>query len=104
MEWAAGAAKSSGRPSVVSMSLGGDFLASVNEAAANLVSSGVTTVVSAGNDGIDVSYYSPSSEPSVITVGATTIADERLDFSNKGAGVDIWAPGMRFPLAVLKLT
>jgi len=95
MDWVAGAAKSSGRPSVASLSLGGAFLASVNEATANLVSSGVTTVVAAGNSWTDAADTSPASTPSAITVGASTIADEKAFFSNYGAVVDIWAPGMQ---------
>ena len=93
MEWVADAAKSSGRPSVASMSLGGDFTASVNDAAAALVSSGVTTFAAAGNDNVDAAGYSPASTPSVITVGASTIEDAMASFSNYGAVVDIWAPG-----------
>lgn len=94
MDWVAGAAKISGRPSVASLSLGGDTVDSVNAAAANLVSSGVITVASAGNDNEDAGYYSPASVPTVITVSASTIADAKASFSNWGSVVDIWAPGM----------
>ena len=76
------------------MSFGGYFVASVNTAAKNLVSSGVTAVVAACNNDDDVANYSPASAPSVITVGATTIADTKADYSNYGALVDVWAPGM----------
>ena len=102
MDWVAGAAKTSGRPSVASMSLGGGLVESVNTATAKLVSSGVTTVVAAGNDDDDAANYSPASTPSVITVGASTIADDKAYFSNWGAVVDIWAPGTQWPFAVLK--
>ena len=95
MEWVAGAAKSSGRPSVASISITGFFQGYVNDATAKLVSSGVPTVVAAGNNYGDAINYSPASVPSVITVGASTIADERADFSNYGTVVDIWAPGMQ---------
>ena len=94
MDWVAGAAKTSGRPSVASISLGGYAIDAVNAAAANLVSSGVTTVVAAGNSDDDAADYSPASTPSVITVAASTIADAKASFSNWGAPVDIWAPGM----------
>jgi len=95
MDWVASAAKRSGRPSVASMSFGGDFSAALNNAAANLVSSGVTTVAAAGNDGIDAANFSPACTPSVIAVGATSITDAKADFSNFGAVIDIWAPGMQ---------
>ena len=93
MNWVANEARSTGRPSVASMSLAGGYMASINTAAANLVSSGVTAIVAAGNDNQDAGEYSPASTPSVITVGATTIADARASYSNYGAVVDIWAPG-----------
>jgi cerevisin len=93
MNWVANTAGSSGRPSVASMSLGGGYLASVNSAVANLVSSGVTTVVAANNGDVDASNCSPANSPYVITVGATTINDAKASFSNYGSVLDIWAPG-----------
>lgn len=94
MNWVATAAGNSGRPSVASLSFGGNYLASVNTAAANLVSSGVTTVVAACNSDTDAANYSPASTPSVITVGAITIDDAKAPYSNYGAALDIWAPGV----------
>lgn len=94
MNWVASAARNSGRPSVASMSLSGGFVASVNTAAAKLVSSGVTTVVAAGNNNANAAVYSPGSTPSVITVGASTIADNKASYSNYGAVLNIWAPGV----------
>ncbi|OAQ70604.1 Subtilisin-like serine protease PR1A [Pochonia chlamydosporia 170] len=78
---------------IASMSLGGPFSASVNQAAAAMVSSGVFLSVAAGNDGADAARYSPASEPSACTVGATTSTDARSSFSNFGKLVDIFAPG-----------
>ena len=83
------------------MSLGGSYLASVNSAVANLVAAGVTTVVAANNGDVDAASFSPSSCPSVITVGATTIDDAKADYSNYGSVVNIWAPG-RVDIAVIE--
>ena len=94
MEWVANATKISGRPSVASLGLYSDYVPAANEAAANLVAAGVTTVVASGDSVQDVKYLSPASEPTVITVAASNITDCREMFSNKGAGVDIHAPGM----------
>jgi len=102
MDWVAGAAKKSGRPSVASISVGGEISIAVNDAATSLVASGVTTVVAAGNDRADANTTSPASAPSVITVGATNIGDAKADFSNFGPVVDIWAPGTQTPLTILK--
>jgi serine protease len=80
-------------PAVANMSIGGDYIQAVNDATAGLVASGVTTVVAAGNAGDDACLYSPSATPAAITVGATAEFDERSDFSNWGACVDLFAPG-----------
>ena len=95
MDWVATAARRSGRPSVASLSFGGHYLASVNTVTANLISSGVTTVVAAGNTNIDAANVSPAITPSVITVGASTINDAKAFYSNYGAVLDVWAPGTR---------
>ncbi|TQV98798.1 hypothetical protein V2A60_007502 [Cordyceps javanica] len=78
---------------VASMSLGGGYSATVNQAAARLQSSGVFVAVAAGNDNRDAANTSPASEPSVCTVGATDSADRRSTFSNYGRALDIFAPG-----------
>ena len=50
-------------------------------------------VVAAGNSNKNACNYSPASEPSAITVGATTSSDARASYSNYGSCVDIFAPG-----------
>lgn len=82
------------RPAVANMSLGGGLSSALNAAVANAVAQGVTMVVAAGNSNQDACKYSPSSEPSAITVGATTSQDSRASFSNFGRCVDIFAPGV----------
>jgi len=86
-------ANSSRRPAVANMSLGGGKSASVNAAVAGAVTKGVTMAVAAGNDNANACNYSPASEPSALTVGATTSADLRASYSNFGTCVDIFAPG-----------
>ncbi|PHH69306.1 hypothetical protein CDD80_6838 [Ophiocordyceps camponoti-rufipedis] len=78
---------------VANMSLGGGYSAAVNRAAAALVSAGVFLGVAAGNSNTDASNFSPASEPSVCTVGATTKRDARSSFSNYGRPVKVFAPG-----------
>ena len=43
---------------------------------------------------VDASTRSPAREPTVFTVGASNISDARASFSNWGAVVDIFAPGV----------
>lgn len=90
VDWVAG---STARPAVANMSLGGGLYTPLNTAVAGAVAKGVTMVVAAGNDNADACRSSPASEPSALTVGATTSSDARASFSNYGTCVDIFAPG-----------
>jgi len=78
---------------VASLSLGGGYSSTMNAAVAALVASGIPVAVAAGNDARDASSYSPASEASAITVGASRSDDTMASFSNYGPLVDIFAPG-----------
>ncbi|EHL02610.1 Subtilisin-like protein [Glarea lozoyensis ATCC 20868] len=87
--------KALGGKAVVNMSVGGSFSAAVNSAIAGLTRGGVTVVTAAGNENVDAADTSPASAPSAITVGAIDAkTDARAEFSNFGAVVDIFAPGV----------
>lgn len=90
IDWAAG---TSLRPAVANLSLGSGKSIAVNAAVAGAVSKGITMVVAAGNSSANACNYSPASEPTAITVGATTSSDARANYSNYGSCVDIFAPG-----------
>lgn len=79
--------------SVANMSLGGSKSTAVNSAAAALVRAGVFLAVAAGNSGANAANYSPASETTACTVGATTSSDALASYSNYGSVVDILAPG-----------
>lgn len=81
-------------PAAANMSLIGGLSATLNEAVARSVAAGVTYAVAAGNGTADACSGSPSSEPSAITVGATSNTDAFWSFSNFGSCVDINAPGV----------
>ncbi|KAG8901060.1 subtilisin-like serine protease [Tulasnella sp. 403] len=80
-------------PTVISMSLGGPAQRALDQAVAAAVSSGVHTVVAAGNDAKDANGYSPARVPTAITVGAINISGARTWFTNWGSVVDVYAPG-----------
>jgi len=87
-------AKSSTRPAIASMSLGGRGTQSaMKDAVDAAVNSGVVVVVAGGNSNSDACGFSPAFVPSAITVGSTTSRDARSSFSNYGSCTDIWAPG-----------
>jgi subtilisin family serine protease len=92
---------------VASMSLG--FTAevqSVNQAIINLVNSGITTIVSAGNGGPNGNFiHTPGSVDEALTVAATNQFDNIADYSSEGGTSystgntikpDIAAPGGSF--------
>ena len=80
--------------SVANLSLGSGRSEAVNSAAAAAVRAGVFLSVAAGNSNSDARFYSPASEETVCTVGATGVGDARAWFSNYGAVVDVFAPGV----------
>lgn len=80
--------------SVANLSLGGGVNQATDDAVRNLISSGVTAVIAAGNGGTDANNTSPARVREAITVGATDINDNRASFSNYGNAVDIFAPGV----------
>lgn len=51
-------------------------------------------ITSLGNDNRDACDYSPAAAERAVTVGASTLGDERAYFSNHGSCVDVFAPGM----------
>jgi len=92
---------------ITSMSLGfGQEVSTVNNAVVNLVNSGITTVVSAGNSGSGANnIYTPGSVDEAITVAATNQFDNIVSYSSQGGTSrytgkttkpDITAPGGSF--------
>ncbi|KAI8333100.1 peptidase S8/S53 domain-containing protein [Chlamydoabsidia padenii] len=103
VDWAASAhvkdakeAKESGKTykgAVANMSLGGGKSPSLDRAVDGAVEDGIVFAVAAGNDNKDACDYSPARAQKAITVGASTLFDERASFSNYGKCVDVFAPG-----------
>jgi len=95
--------KSTGKPSLGNMSLGGGASSSLDQAVNAAVDGGLTLVVAAGNDNKDACNYSPARAAKAVTTGSTELvsgnsgpdsqADRRSTFSNYGSCVDIMAPG-----------
>lgn len=81
-------------PSVVNMSLGGPASAAVNDAVRNLTRANIPVIVAAGNSSTDACNTSPAGTAEAITVGATGGNEVRAYFSNFGACLDLFAPGV----------
>ncbi|MEQ4722107.1 S8 family serine peptidase [Nonomuraea sp. B19D2] len=59
-----------------------------------LRTAGVATVIAAGNNGYGAAVAAPACVSSAIAVGATTDQDGVAAFSNRGALLDLFAPGV----------
>ncbi|CAE6354456.1 unnamed protein product [Rhizoctonia solani] len=86
--------KTSHKGSVANMSLGGGKSPALDRAVNAAVKNGMHFAVAAGNDNKDACNYSPAAAELAVTVGASTLGDERAYFSNHGSCVDIFAPGL----------
>ncbi|MFQ5494264.1 MAG: S8 family serine peptidase [Phycisphaerae bacterium] len=79
--------------SVINMSLGGGwFSQALNDACEAAVADGVVVVAAAGNEFASVPSY-PANFASVIAVGASDSHDRAADYSNRGYGLEVMAPG-----------
>jgi cerevisin len=112
MNYVYNSAWASGRPSIVSMSLGGSVSTSLDNAVTTvsrfllffhndlvsnrlqLTNAGIHVVVATGNSASDARNFSPAQAASAITVGATSITDSIASFSNFGPAVDVFTPGV----------
>jgi subtilisin family serine protease len=82
------------KPAVANASLGGGVSTALDTAVRNSIASGVTWAVAAGNSNANASTSSPARVAEAITVAAADKTDTRASFSNYGAGVDLFAPGV----------
>ena len=83
----------SGVPAVVNLSVGMPKSIAFNDAVRKLIADGMIVVGAAGNQNRDACLYSPASETSIISVGASDRSELRGSYSNFGTCVDLFAPG-----------
>ncbi|KAK8246166.1 peptidase S8/S53 domain-containing protein [Phyllosticta capitalensis] len=83
-----------GKGGVANLSISGPLTPALNDAVRAAVEKGLFMAVAAGNNGQNASNYSAGSVAQACTVGATDADDSRTAFSNWGASVDVWAPGV----------
>ena len=84
------------RPSIISMSLTGDYLQVVDTAITNTINNGIHVIVAAGNRKLDSCSLTPASNEMAITVAGSRQGDGlylRGSGTNFGRCVNIFAPG-----------
>jgi len=82
------------RTNILSASLGGGKILSVNAAFDQAAQGGIIPIVAAGNSKADAANYSPASAAGVITVGASDGSDAIAYFSSWGTKLNCFAPGV----------
>ncbi|KAL5516964.1 hypothetical protein EMCRGX_G002423 [Ephydatia muelleri] len=93
IQWAT-SQHSTGKKSIINLSLGGPKSQATNDAVQAATNKGVHVVAAAGNEGTDACTRSPASAPSSITVMASGSYDTFASFSNYGSCAHIIAPGV----------
>ncbi|GLB43121.1 putative peptidase S8 family protein [Lyophyllum shimeji] len=94
LNWVANAVRGSGKPSVVNLSMEGSASQPFDDTVTALVNRGIHVAVAAGNHNVDAKDTSPARAPGTNTVAASSIFDIKASFSNYGAVVNFWAPGV----------
>lgn len=91
-------ATQTGKRSVINLSLGGDKSAILDSVIQDIaLYHNIVVVVAAGNDGDDACNYSPSNlgqSDTILVVSASDSNDMKPMWANKGACVDLTAPGL----------
>ncbi|MEV7531546.1 S8 family peptidase [Streptomyces hydrogenans] len=83
-----------GAPAVANLSLGGGASTTLDNAVKRSIADGVTYAVAAGNSGVNARNSSPARVTEALTVGATGNTDAKAGWSNYGAVLDLFAPGV----------
>ncbi|KDQ21395.1 hypothetical protein BOTBODRAFT_50040 [Botryobasidium botryosum FD-172 SS1] len=94
VNWVVSSARSSGRPSIATMSLGGGANTALDNAVSSGISAGVHFTIAAGNSNVDASSTSPARVAAANTVGAVDSSNVKASFSNYGSILDVWALGV----------
>jgi subtilisin family serine protease len=85
------------RPAVANLSLGGSANTALDTAVRNSIASGISYTVAAGGSATDAGNYSPARVVEALTIGASDVRDCLSSSTNRGAVVDMFAPGVNIP-------
>jgi len=82
------------KPAVANLSLGGSPNTTLDTAVRNSIASGVSYTVAAGGSATDAGNFSPARVVEALTIGASGPNDCLSSSTNRGAVVDMFAPGV----------
>ncbi|KAG8722635.1 subtilisin-like serine protease [Ceratobasidium sp. 395] len=82
------------KPSIATMSLGGEADPAIDKAVSNAIGKGMHFTVAAGNDNVDAADSSPARVGAANTIGAIDSSNKKASFSNFGSILDVWALGV----------
>ncbi len=94
VDWVTRDSVSSRRPSVASLNVSGAYYPPLNNAVRNSIAGGIHYSVPAGDSNANACAFSPGNVAEATTVAAVDPTDGRAAFSNHGACVDLYAPGV----------
>lgn len=80
--------------SVANLSLGGGVSTTLDAAVRRSITAGIPYTIAAGNSGVNAANTSPARVTEALTVGATSNTDAKASWSNYGAVLDVFAPGV----------
>ncbi|KAJ1508526.1 hypothetical protein HMI54_012958 [Coelomomyces lativittatus] len=93
LNWIYNITRTSGRPSVINLSVSGPKSTAVNAAIEACVAGGIHVAVAAGNANTDACLSTPSSASGVVVAGSMNMYMRMSAFSNWGTCVSFLAPG-----------
>ncbi len=82
------------KPAVANLSLGGSPNTALDTAVRNSIASGVSYTVAAGGSATDAGNFSPARVVEALTIGASGPGDCLSSSTNRGAVIDMFAPGV----------
>jgi subtilisin family serine protease len=97
IDWVAAHVRANGWPAIANMSLGGGAAPALDRAVCNAIGTGtgISFAIAAGNDQrADACGSSPSRVKQALTLGASDRNDRGASFTNIGACVDVFGPGV----------
>jgi subtilisin family serine protease len=94
VDWVTEHVRQNGWPAVANMSLGGETSPALDLAVCRSIEAGITYAIAAGNESQNACNASPARVQQSVCAGASDRTDRGASFSNTGACVAVFGPGV----------